>query len=195
MTELNEKAISIKGKDYVLVKDRIIYFNETYPNGSIQTQREKDWDMEIVKAFVVPDIEKPNRMFTWYSQAKWGNGLVNKDAALENAETSAVWRALAMMGIGVIDSVASADEMRKIPSDSIQEKTEHANTSEPTKPWFNKEQLDMFVKCAWKYENADEALKVIKWKYKIGKEKEAEVRKLYDNIELIKWSSEKKTEE
>jgi hypothetical protein len=42
MTELNEKAISIKGKDYVLVKDRIIYFNETYPNGSIQTQREKD---------------------------------------------------------------------------------------------------------------------------------------------------------
>jgi hypothetical protein len=53
----------------------------------------------------------------------------------------------------------------------------------------------MFVKCAWKYENADEALKVIKWKYKIGKEKEAEVRKLYENIKLIKWSSEKKTEE
>jgi len=34
---LQDKAISIKGKDYVLVSDRIIYFNETYKNGCIKT--------------------------------------------------------------------------------------------------------------------------------------------------------------
>lgn len=53
------------------------------------------------------------------------------------------------------------------------------------KAWFNKEQLDAFVKVANKYPNADEALKVIKSKYKIGKEKEAEVRKLYENLKVI----------
>ena len=53
--------------------------------------------MEIVKAFVVPDVDKPQRMFTGYSQAKRGDGFINKTSALENAETSAVGRALAMM--------------------------------------------------------------------------------------------------
>ena len=110
---LKEKAIDIKGKKYVLVSDRVLYFNENYPNWSIQTTRESVGDMEIVKAFVVPDIEKPNRMFTWYSQAKRGDWFINKTSALENAETSAVGRALAMMGIWVIDSIASVDEINK----------------------------------------------------------------------------------
>lgn len=110
---LKEKAIDIKGKKYVLVSDRVIYFNENYPNWSIQTTRESAGDMEVVKAFVVPDMEQPQRMFTWYSQAKWGDGFINKTSALENAETSAVGRALAMMGIWVIDSIASVDEINK----------------------------------------------------------------------------------
>ena len=130
MTELIDKAIKIKGKDYVLVKDRVLAFNEYYPNGCIITERLSEWDMEIFKATVTPDCDKPERKFTWYSQAKWAEDKwkmdINITAAMENAETSAVGRALAMMGIGVIDSVASADEMRKIPSDSIHEKTEHA---------------------------------------------------------------------
>ena len=43
MTEdksLKNRAIDIKGKKYVLVSDRVLYFNENYPNGSIQTTRE-----------------------------------------------------------------------------------------------------------------------------------------------------------
>jgi hypothetical protein len=32
-------TIDIKGKDYVLVKDRVLFFNKEYPNGAIQTQR------------------------------------------------------------------------------------------------------------------------------------------------------------
>jgi len=113
--DLQEKAIDIKGKQYVLVSDRIIYFNETYKNGCIKTQlvSTPDADMVVVKAQVTPDASSPDRAFTGYSQATWGEGMVNKTAALENAETSAVGRALAMMGIGVIDSVASADEMNK----------------------------------------------------------------------------------
>jgi len=112
---LRNKAILIKGKKYVLVKDRIIAFNKFYPNGAIKTELVSDVSSErvVVKAQVTPDIKNLDRYFTGYSQAVIGKGLVNQTAALENAETSAVGRALAMLGIGVIDSVASVDEMKK----------------------------------------------------------------------------------
>lgn len=115
MDELKNKAISIKGKSYVLVSDRVIFFNENFPNGSITTELlTNPLDEKIViKAVITPDVSMPTRIFTGYSQAIVGDGMVNKTSALENAETSSVGRALGMMGIGVIESIASADEMAK----------------------------------------------------------------------------------
>lgn len=112
---LKDKAIDFKGKQYVQVADRILYFNETYPTGSIKTEVLSDLsaEMVIVKATVVPESNNPSRIFVGHSQAKWGDGFVNKTSALENAETSAIGRALAMMGIGVIESITSADEINK----------------------------------------------------------------------------------
>lgn len=112
---LQEKAIDIKGKKYVLVSDRIVYFNEQYKSGSITTELVSSYESDyiVIKATVLPDNEKPNRIFTAYSQAVWDDGYINKTSALENAETSAVGRALGFMGIGVIDSVASVDEINK----------------------------------------------------------------------------------
>lgn len=119
--QLKDKAIDIKGKQYVLVSDRIIYFNETYPQGSIVTEliSAPDAPMVVMKATVRPTVRidsggnQIGREFTGWSQAKWGDGFINKASALENCETSAVGRALAMMGIGVIDSIASVDEINK----------------------------------------------------------------------------------
>lgn len=114
MSKLNEKAIKIQGKDYVLVSDRVLYFNETYKKGMIETQLiPSQPNTYIIKAKVVPDMDNHTRYFTGYSQATIGQGMVNKTAALENAETSAVGRALGFMGIGVIDSIASPDEINK----------------------------------------------------------------------------------
>lgn len=112
---LKEKAIKIRGKSYVLVSDRVLYFNDTYPNGSIQTELITNPHSKniIVKAKVIPDAGKPDRFYTGYSQTVVGQGPINETAALENAETSAVGRALALMGIGVVESIASADEMEK----------------------------------------------------------------------------------
>ena len=112
--ELKKKAIKIKGNEYVLVKDRVVYFNENYPNGMIRTSvRRLDNDIIEIKAAVTPDLENPDRYFTGHSESVRGGEGADENAALENCETSAVGRALAMMGIGVLDSVASADEMYK----------------------------------------------------------------------------------
>jgi len=112
--ELKSKAIQIKGKDYVQVKDRVLFFNEKYLNGCIRTEL-VSWENNIITmlAKVVPDVDNITRLFTGYSQEIVGEGMINKTSALENAETSAVGRALALMGIGVIDSIASTDEMYK----------------------------------------------------------------------------------
>lgn len=112
---LQDKAIDIKGKQYVLVADRVIYFNEKYPEGGITTKlvSKPEDDRVVIRATVTPDWSMPQRKYTAYSQALWGDGYINKTSAIENCETSAVGRALGFMGIGVIDSIASKDEIDK----------------------------------------------------------------------------------
>lgn len=114
MKNLQNKAIDIKGKKYVLVADRVVAFNEDFPQGSITCEllSPYDSDLIVIKATVRPS-QDATRVFTGHSQAKVGDGYINKTSALENAETSAVGRALALMGIGVIDSIASVDEINK----------------------------------------------------------------------------------
>lgn len=113
--DLKDKAVDIKGKKYVLVSDRVIFFNENYPNGSIETNLLSEVANKniFMRATVTPDTKNPDRKFIGHAQEVVGDGYINKTSALENAETSAVGRALAMMGIGVIDSIASVDEINK----------------------------------------------------------------------------------
>jgi len=122
--DLAEKAIDFKGKKYVLVSDRVLYFNETYKDGSITTELVSTPEAETV---IVKAIVKPNdkQTFTGYSQATWGEGYINKTSALENAETSAVGRALAFMGIGVIESIASLDEINKTTTTKVSKREEY----------------------------------------------------------------------
>jgi len=107
--------MKIHGKEYTEVKDRIIEFNKLYKNGAIETKIiEQTPDTITMKAFVVPDIEKQNRYFTGHAQ-EWKDNpqsAVNKYSFVENCETSAIGRALAMMGIGVTDSIASLEEVK-----------------------------------------------------------------------------------
>lgn len=121
MENLKDKAIKIKGKDYVLVSDRILAFNEMYDKASIKTSYDylPELSMFVVKAEITCD----KGTFTGLSQAVVGDGYINKTSALENAETSAVGRALGMMGIGVLDSVASADEINKSSNNEIKVNT------------------------------------------------------------------------
>ena len=106
------KTINIKGKPYVMVKDRVIYFNENYPNGCITTDiLSSSEDKYIIKAVVTPDMKNPERYFTGHAEEVIGSSMINKTSALENAESSAIGRCLGMMGIGIEDSIASAEEV------------------------------------------------------------------------------------
>lgn len=175
--QLTEKAIDIKGKKYVLVSDRVLYFNETYPNGSIVTQRimtEETW-IEIFKATVTPDCSHPERYFTGYSQARWWDGFINKTSALENAETSATWRALAMMWIWVIDSIASLDEINKAENTAKTQKKSYVKES-----WFQAamNNLDFIKGCL----DEDDFINKIKNKYEMDELQEWQLRKRYNDI-------------
>ena len=105
------KKIQIHGKDYVMVKDRIIFFNENFPNGSISTELKATENSFIFKAKVTPDVENPSRFFNGHAEEIIGSSQINKTSALENCETSAIGRALGCMGIGVEESFASGDEV------------------------------------------------------------------------------------
>ena len=187
MTELKDKAIDIKWKKYVLVSDRVVYFNENYPNWCIQTERFLEWDMEIFKATVIPDIEKPERYFTWYSQAKRVKELdpkkkmdVNLTSALENAETSAVWRALAFMWIGVIDSIASADEVKKAENEEKRQEKKKEETK-----WFNKEELERLqgnTEYLKKFTTSDDLITDIQKYYSVSKEMKMKIADVRANI-------------
>lgn len=126
---LKEKAIMFKGRQYVLVSDRVLFFNAEYPNGKIETELVSPFGSEeiIVKAKVTPDVKNLDRYFAAYSQAVKGEGYINKTSALENAETSAVGRALGFMGIGVIEAIASVDEINKAQTTGLGSNAPRAN--------------------------------------------------------------------
>lgn len=106
------QTVKIKGADYVEVKERILYLAGEKPfQYSVMTKvkfypQEKMW---VVKA----TLKVGDEIYTGHAQEIIGDGYINKTSALENAETSAVGRAFAMAGIGVIGSIASADEIVK----------------------------------------------------------------------------------
>lgn len=105
------KTVDIRGKEYVPVNVRISAFNEAYPNGSVRTEVSYEGDYVRVKAVVVPDHASPGRYFTGHAEEDRKQGNINKTNATENAETSAIGRALGVMGIGILESVASAEEV------------------------------------------------------------------------------------
>lgn len=112
--KLEDKSIEIKGKQYVQVKDRLNYLAEEYEGEySVETNYEyfPTQRLWVVKA----TLTIKDKSYTGLAQEVESDDYkeVNSTSALENCETSAVGRACAMAGIGVVDSIASVDEMNK----------------------------------------------------------------------------------
>ena len=111
------KTINIKGKEYVPVVERVKELHRLYPDATIHTEVVSNTEARVVVKATV-DLRKQqdgyvNFVYTGHSQAEWGKGMMG-NVALEVAETSAVGRALGFANIGLVDSIASSDEMRKV---------------------------------------------------------------------------------
>ena len=101
--------ISIHGKEYATVAYRLALFRADYPKGCIVTKLVSDTDGVIVFMATVDDGD--DMLATGYAEEVRGSSNINKTSALENAETSAVGRALAFAGYHSSTSIASADEV------------------------------------------------------------------------------------
>lgn len=136
----NEKTGKELG-DYAEVNERIKVFRMLYPEGFIKTQLLKlENGFCLIKAEVgyyqsvaltagdhnltfVTD-EKEVVLATGTAYEKENSTFINKTSYIENCETSAIGRALAMMGIGIDKSVASAEEVANAILNQEEEVTE-----------------------------------------------------------------------
>ena len=107
--------MNIKGKEYVLVNDRIKEFWRLYPDGKILTELVSNNDgVCVMKAKVFKFYNSINSIpdATGYAYEVEGSTFINKTSYIENCETSAVGRALGILGIGIDTSIASAEEVQ-----------------------------------------------------------------------------------
>lgn len=121
------KTIKIHGKDYVPVSERVKYLaNDKEQEYSIETEYfyypEDGRTMWVVKATLTLN----GKIYNGHAQELETSDTkkINHTSALENCETSAVGRALAMAGIGIVDSIASAEEMRKVKREALADDSE-----------------------------------------------------------------------
>ena len=103
------KSVDIKGKQYIMVNERIKEFRKQHPNGQILTQVLANADGQVMfQAKVIVDCVL---VATGHAYEKEASTFINKTSYIENCETSAIGRALGVYGIGIDASLASAEEV------------------------------------------------------------------------------------
>lgn len=101
-------VVNIRGKEYKTVAFRIADFREKHPNYGVVTDLIDAGTLVVVRATITD--ENGHVLATGYAEENREVGSVNSTSAVENAETSAVGRALAFLGFAGSE-IASADEI------------------------------------------------------------------------------------
>lgn len=117
------KTVSIKGKPYVMVQEKIKHFrtSEEYKNWTLRSEiKTLNEEVVVVHAWV-EDNDGVVRADA-HAQEFRNASMINKTSYIENCETSAWGRALSNLGIGVDTSVASAEEVLNAMSQQQQQK-------------------------------------------------------------------------
>ena len=103
------KSVDIKGKQYIMVNERIKEFRKQHPNGQILTQIMANADGQVM--FQAKVMVEGVLVATGHAYEKEASSFINKTSYIENCETSAIGRALGVYGIGIDASIASAEEV------------------------------------------------------------------------------------
>ena len=113
MSNYKFKTTNIRGKQYVEVNERIKFFRQEdeYKNWTISTEfTALDSEMCVCKCVIADPSQRV--VATGHAHEERSSSHINKTSYVENCETSAIGRALAMMGIGIDTSIASANEVQ-----------------------------------------------------------------------------------
>ena len=126
--------VNIRGKEYVEVAARIQGFWQLYPEGSIVTQLLSDDGKRCM--FLAQCLDANGHVLaTGHAYEIQGRG-VNATSYIENCETSAVGRALGILGIGSTESIASAEEV----SNAVAQQEAPKQAQKPQQPKPNQAQ-------------------------------------------------------
>ena len=115
MSQHKFKTTNIRGKQYVEVNERIKFFRQEdqYKNWTISTDCSLSEDgTEVLCKTIIADTEQ-RVVATGTAHEEKSSSNINKTSFVENCETSAIGRALAVMGIGIDTSIASANEVKE----------------------------------------------------------------------------------
>ena len=113
MSKHKFKTTNIRGKQYVEVKERVSFFRqeEEYKNWTISTEITiLDGGAECLCKCIIADLQQ-RVVATGHAHEVKASSSINKTSYIENCETSAVGRALAMLAIGIDVSMASSNEV------------------------------------------------------------------------------------
>lgn len=121
--------------DYETVESRIKRFYGDHPDGRIITKNRttiadrtvSTWVVEAIVYLTDADQERKLPKATGFAFEIDGTGMANKTSALENAETSAIGRALANAGYSG-NKRTTREEMAKVERD--------VTPAAPTRPWL-----------------------------------------------------------
>lgn len=109
-------GIDFKGKNYVMVDQRVKAFRKLFPDGFIRTHMVSIEDgVCVMKAEVGSYIDNYHNELifaTGWAYEKESSSYINKTSYIENCETSAVGRALGFLGLGIEGgAICSAEEL------------------------------------------------------------------------------------
>lgn len=109
---MSDGVVVIHGREYRTVALRVKEFREKHPDWSIQTtikfRAYEDAERVLVRA-TIKDVEG-RLIASGTAEENRAQGNINLTSCVENAETSAVGRALSFFGLGG-EEIASAEEM------------------------------------------------------------------------------------
>ena len=129
--------IDLKGKDYAMVPERVTAFRKLFPEGFIKTEIISHDGTTVVMQAVAGYYENgaPVILGSGLAQETKGYGMVNKTSYIENCETSAVGRALGMIGLGINGGgICSAEELANAVTAQKQMKEAEAAYCNPPMP-------------------------------------------------------------
>ena len=133
----NKKTGKIEKKEYALVPGRVTAFRKLFPEGFIKTEIVSHDGTTVLMQSVVGYYENgcPIILATGFAQEVRGRGMVNGTSYIENCETSAVGRALGMIGLGINGGgICSAEELANAVTAQRQMKEEEKAFAQPPMP-------------------------------------------------------------